>query len=136
VLLGAADLVDRTMRDGEVDLVRRRAGLLGTETKVTEQRLGHSVMPLILLERAAPPVGESALPTESRDQAELFQRAEVGERRRWPHMKPRRDLLEARPTQFVLAGSDDAQGLDLTMRQLLECLHGSNEGFEGIYGLS
>jgi len=64
VLLGAADLVDRSVRDGKIDLVGGRAGLFGPEPEAAEQRFGHAVMPLIFLERTTPPIGKPALSAE------------------------------------------------------------------------
>ena len=67
MLLGPADLIDRAMRDGKVDLVRRRAGRFGAEAEVPEEGLGDSVMTKILLQGPTAFVRESALAAESRD---------------------------------------------------------------------
>ena len=133
MLLGAADLVDRTVRDREVDFVGRGARLLGPEPEVAEQGLGHAMMTLVFLERATPTGGQSALASETGDQPELLEGPEMGEGRRGPNMESRGNLFEARAARFALAGRDDAQRLDLTMGQLLKGLHGSEKVRNGIY---
>lgn len=107
--------------------MRRGARRPGSEPEVTEQRLGHAVVALILLERAAAPVGESALPPEPGDQPQFLEGPEMGERRRGTDVQRRGDFLETRTARFVLPGRDDAQGLDLSMGQLLEGLHGGRD---------
>jgi hypothetical protein len=133
VLLGPANLVDRTVRDGEVDLVRRSARFLGPEPEVAEQRLGHAVVALVLQERSATSVGQPALAPEPRDESELLERPEMGQRRRGSDMEPHGDLFEARAAHLVLPRRDDTKSLDLTMGQLLQSLHEGKDVSEAIY---
>jgi hypothetical protein len=123
VELGTADLVDRPVGDREVDFVCRGARLLRTQAEAPEQGLGHSVMPLVLLQGAISLVRDSALSAESRNQAELLERSEVGERGRGAHPESRSDVLETRAASVDLSDCDDPESLDLPMGQLLEGLH-------------
>ncbi len=74
---GCAELLDRTMRDGEVDLTGCLARLLGSQAKVAEQALGHSVVPLILYESASSLRRKAGFPSVPNDQAHLLERGEV-----------------------------------------------------------
>jgi len=123
MLLGPADLVHRPVGDREVDFVRRRARLFRSEAEAPEQGLGHSVVPLILLQGAVSLVRQTALSTEPRDQAELLERSEVGEGGRRAHAESRGDVLEARTSSRGLSDRDDPKGFDLAMGELLEGLH-------------
>lgn len=126
VLLGPTDLIDRAMRDGEVNLVGGRARFLGTEPEIAEQGLGDPVMTLVLLQRAVSPFRQSTLPTEARDQPEILEGPQVGQGGRRPHPHSGRDLLQARASDGALPSGDDPERLDLPMGQLLERLHDEN----------
>ena len=80
-------------------------------------------MSLVLLEGAIPPVRESALPAESRDEPQLFERSEVRKRGRRSHPESRSDSFETRTPRIGLPHGDDPKGLNLSMGQLLESLH-------------
>ena len=77
----------------------------------------------ILFEACEPPSGEPALSPEARDQAQLFERAEVGESGRGSYTETGGDLLEARASRVALPRGDDPKRLDLPMGKLLEGLH-------------
>jgi len=85
------------------------------------------MMTSVLFETGVSPVREAALTTEPGDQAKLFERSEVRERGRRSYPEPGGDVLEARALSVGLAGGDDPKGLDLSMRELLEGLHGSGK---------
>lgn len=123
MLLGAADFVDRAVRNGQVDLVRGRARFLGSEPEISEQGLGHPMMTLVLLQGAGTPVREPTLAAEARDQPELFEGPQVGQGGGWSHPKPERDILEARPSGRALSSRDDPERLNLAMGELLQRLH-------------
>jgi hypothetical protein len=81
-------------------------------------------MSLILLQAGESSVREPALPPEPRDQSEFFERAQMGQGRWRLDPQSGGDVLEARPTGFLLVSSDDSKGLHLTMGELLKGLHG------------
>jgi hypothetical protein len=123
MLLGAANLIDRSMGDRKVNLVGRRTRRLGAESQIPEQVLGHPVMSLVLEQRSAALVGQTALPAEPGDETQLLERTEVGQGGRGSHSKAGRDVLESRTAGVVLSGRDHSKRFDLAMGQLLEGLH-------------
>ena len=125
VSLGRTDALDCPVAERKVHLASRAARRLDRESGVREQALGDAVVSSVLLEADESPAGEPTLSSEARDQAEILERAEMGERGRGAYMEAGGDFLEARPPRIVLSGFDDSQCFDLTMGQLLESLHES-----------
>jgi hypothetical protein len=123
VTLRGADLLDREVTQREVHFPSSPAGGLGGKSDPREEALSHPVMTTVLLEAGESSGGEPALPPESRDQSQLFERSEMGQGRRGPHAQTRGDLVEARAAKFSLTRPDRPKGLDLAMRQALEGLH-------------
>jgi len=125
----------RAMAQGKVDLSRGPAGRLGRKSGAREQALGDSVVALVLFEAVRPSARESALAAKARDQPELLERPEVGEGGRRTNVQCEGDLFEARPARFSLADRNDAERLDLSMRELLQGLHGPSEDLPLYMGL-
>jgi hypothetical protein len=116
----------------EVHLVSRSASGVRRKAGPREQALGNAMMSTVLFETGVSAVREPALTTEAGDQAELFERSEVRERGRRSYPEPGGDVLEARALSVGLAGGDDPQSFDLSMRELLEGLHGRGR-IAGVY---
>jgi len=123
VPLGRADRFDRTVAQREVHLPGRPAGGLGREAGPREEALGDPVMSSIFLKASKTSVREPTLATEPGDQFQLFERAQMRQSRWGPNPQSGRDVLQARPTGFLLPSRDDAKRLHLTMGELLKSLH-------------
>ncbi len=74
VTLRAAELLDRPMREREVDLSSRSASIRRVQAQLLEQALGHAVMATILRQAGRAFGGKPGLPSVSNDEASFFER--------------------------------------------------------------
>jgi hypothetical protein len=119
MLLGPADLLDGPVRDREIDLTRRRAGLGGRQTEAPEQGLGHAVVSLILTEGGSAPWGKTGFPPIPRNETHPFERGEMAERRGRADLEESRRGFQGNPALWCLAGPDDLKRIDLAAGQPL-----------------
>ena len=123
MLLRPAHLLDRAVRDRQIDLSGGRTDLLRRQPEVSEQGLDDPVVALILGERLMSLEREPALAPVPFDKTEVLERSEVTQRRGRGLLEGRRDQLEGNATLDGLVGPNDLQGLHLPSCQLLKGLH-------------
>ena len=129
MLLGSADLLNRPMRNSEIDLLRRRATFVGRKAETPEQSLSDAVVALVLAEGLVAFEGKPALTPVPLDQTELLKRGHVAKRRRGREFEHRGDLFEGDPSIRGLADPDDLEGFELASGESLECLHAGEKPF-------
>lgn len=127
VRLGPADLLDRAVRDGEIDLPSGGTRLRGREPEATEQALGDPVVSLVLDQRASAPVRQTTLAAIAFDQSKIFEGCRVTERRRCGEVERRRDPLERHSLFRRLVRPDRLEGVELSASQFLQRLHSQSQ---------
>lgn len=123
VLLGPAHFFHGAMGDGQVDFARGRARGVRWEAETAEQCLRHTVMPLVLEQRATSTRTEPAFPPVALDQSQLLERGEVAQRRRRSHTKGRSDELQGCAPPGSLVRLDGPKDVQLSPGKLLKGLH-------------
>jgi hypothetical protein len=125
MLLRTAYLFDRTMRDREVDLARCGTGFFRSKPQAPEQRLGNSVVALILEQGRAPSRRHVRLPPVPDDQPALLEGREVPERGGRTDLQGGRRYFQRDAPIAGIPHRDGAERVELPARELLKSLHDS-----------
>jgi hypothetical protein len=121
--LGLADLLDRPVAQGEIDLESGGVRRFGRETGSGEEALGEPVVPEVLVQTALTAGRQPALAPEPKDQPVRLQRAQEGERGGGRHSEALGDPVEGDPRPLRPPARHEPQGIDLAPGEPLERLH-------------
>jgi len=123
-----AELLHSSVRNGEIHLAGRGAGLFRQESELSKERFDHAVVPLVLGEATGPFRRQPGLSPMANDEPLGFERAEVGERRRSGETETRREVVQGRPAIGRSKGADGLEGFDLSPGESVERFHEPGNG--------